>query len=228
MPESVPDAMRVPAGDPDIDSTTLLLALRERGADRFDPVRFRFMEALARRAAAHRGEARRIVEDTLAKTLTEYRNRVEHAPDRAASPRAQSHSHRSPLADLLGHIAQHAATDMESDQAPDARMDSGAPAELKSLRYFRGAWAKLSADQQLTQALAQAPENAGPLNSHLLVLESLTLMRDLSPDYLNRFMSYVDALLWLDQAGGGSTSRQPAVVRGESEKKRKTGRAKSG
>jgi hypothetical protein len=31
------------------------------------------------------------------------------------------------------------------------------------------------------------------------VLRSLALMRDISPDYLNRFMSYADTLLRLDQ-----------------------------
>jgi len=72
--------------------------------------------------------------------------------------------------------------------------------ELKSLRYFRSTWSRLSAEQQLAQALAQAPENAGPLNSHLLVLRALQLMQDVSPDYLQRFMSYVDTLLWLEQA----------------------------
>jgi hypothetical protein len=71
--------------------------------------------------------------------------------------------------------------------------------ELKSLRYFRSTWSRLSAEQQLAQALAQAPENAGPLNSHLLVLRALQLMQDVSPDYLQRFMSYADTLLWLEQ-----------------------------
>jgi hypothetical protein len=33
----------------------------------------------------------------------------------------------------------------------------------------------------------------------MLVLRSLALMRDIAPDYLNRFMSYVDTLLCLDQ-----------------------------
>jgi hypothetical protein len=33
----------------------------------------------------------------------------------------------------------------------------------------------------------------------MLVLRSLALMRDISPDYLSRFISYADALLCLDQ-----------------------------
>ena len=113
-----------------------------------------------------------------------------------------NHAGQSPLADLAAYIAQHSSTDQDG-----AAANVGAPvrpsAELKSLRYFRNTWAKLSVEQQLAQALAQGPENAGPLNSHLLVLRSLQLMRDISPDYLNRFMSYVDTLLWLEQADGG-------------------------
>jgi hypothetical protein len=55
--------------------------------------------------------------------------------------------------------------------------------------------------KQVSKAMAQAPQNAGPINSHMLVLRSLGLMRDASPDYLNRFMVYVDTLLCLDEAG---------------------------
>ena len=55
--------------------------------------------------------------------------------------------------------------------------------------------------KQVAQAIAQAPQNAGPINSHMLVLRSLGLMRDISPDYLNRFMAHVDTLLCLDEAG---------------------------
>lgn len=200
-------------------------AMRQRGADRFDPVRFRFIEALARRAAAHRGAARRILDGKLAKALTEYDERFAQAQGRAedTSDRLASGARRTPLADLVGHIAQHLPDDPEAC----ARATAGAPVELKSVRYFRNTWAKLSVEHQLAQALAQGPKNAGPLNSHLLALQSLKLMRDVSPDYLNRFMSYVDALLWLDQAD----SRSPAMhnaVRGESDRKRKTARVKSG
>jgi hypothetical protein len=35
----------------------------------------------------------------------------------------------------------------------------------------------------------------------MLVLRSLGLMRDISPDYLNRFMAHVDTLLCLEEAG---------------------------
>jgi len=61
----------------------------------------------------------------------------------------------------------------------------------------------------VTQALGQAPKNAGPINSHMLVLRSLALMREISPDYLNQFTSYVDALLCLDQYDKEAKSSKP-------------------
>jgi hypothetical protein len=246
--------------DQGIDPDAMINSLRERGADRFDPVRFRFIEALARRAAAHQGDARRILDGKLAKALAEYREHFDRAQDLAEDmvtrkaeqfPDAvddlrrlcsagdfsglrrlvaslESTGYRSPLADLVCAIAQHSSEDVAGGAAGNAGKTVEANAELKSLRYFRSTWAKLSVDQQLSQALAQGPENAGPLNSHLLVLQSVKLMRDLSPDYLNRFMSYVDALLWLEQADSGSLPVQKDGVRGESDKKRKSGRVRPG
>ena len=71
---------------------------------------------------------------------------------------------------------------------------------MKSLRRFRETWSRIAAEDQVARAVVRGPENAGPLNSHMLVLRSLALMGQLSPDYLRRFMSHLDALLWLDQA----------------------------
>ena len=68
------------------------------------------------------------------------------------------------------------------------------------MQFFKRTWSRLSADQRLAQARATLPDNAGPLNSHHLVHRSLTLMRELSPEYLERFVGYIDALQWLEQA----------------------------
>ena len=66
--------------------------------------------------------------------------------------------------------------------------------------WMAAPWSRLSAEKQVVQALGQAPKNAGPINSHVVALRSLALMRDISPDYLNRFMCYADTLLCLDPA----------------------------
>ena len=71
--------------------------------------------------------------------------------------------------------------------------------------------ARIGIEQQLAQALASAPENAGPLNSHRLVLRALERMRDLAPDYLHRFIVYADALCWLEDAERGMAAAQAAA-----------------
>ena len=69
------------------------------------------------------------------------------------------------------------------------------------------------------QAMVRGPENAGPLNPHMLVLRSLALMRQLSPDYLQRFLSHVDSLLWLDQENQKHTPAEAKPARRNRPKK---------
>ncbi|MDM0030627.1 DUF2894 domain-containing protein [Variovorax sp. J22P271] len=179
-----------------------IAAWRDSGAHRFDPVRFRFIEALAGRSAAHDGEARRLLDDRVAGLVADYGAALEAAraaDGDAAPPTEKLPARPGPLALLVEQVARQAAS----------AGDAPAAGELKTLGYFRSTWARLSAERRLTQSLAKVPENAGPLNSHHLVHRSLTLMRDLSPEYLNRFMAYVDTLLWLDQAGAGSGPAAP-------------------
>ena len=71
------------------------------------------------------------------------------------------------------------------------------------LDYFRKTWSRVSAERQVRQSRDQVPTNAGPLNSSSLVHRSLSLMRELSPGYLEQFLSYVDALSWMEQLNGG-------------------------
>ena len=213
-----------------IDPAMEIAALRMTGADRLDPVRFRFIEAMARRSRGQRGEVERILDGKLREALAAYRRRFECTQDDARETIARVGEHdpdaaddlqrlfvagdfggvrryvvkleksdpQVSLADLARRIAQHSPEESDRGLAEDI----GSRPELKTLRYFRNTWSTLSADRHVTQAIEQGPENAGPINSHRLVLRSLALMRDISPDYLSRFVSYVDTLLWLDQADG--------------------------
>jgi hypothetical protein len=70
------------------------------------------------------------------------------------------------------------------------------------LDYFRETWSKLSAEKQLRHSREQVPDNAGPLNTNSLVHRSLSLMRECSPGYLQQFLSYVEALSWMEQLAG--------------------------
>ncbi len=199
-----------------------------RGDHRFDPVRFRFIEALARRADTHEGEARRLLDERVATLLAAYGKDMESAQAAAADgpqePQEQPRG-RSALAELVDHAAQNSPLPAGMQAVPADATPGQSPAlELKTLRYFRSTWSKLSADLRLTQSLAKVPENAGPLNSHHLVHRALTLMRDLSPEYLNHFMSYVDTLSWVEQANSASASAAASTTRAEAGG-RKTARA---
>ncbi len=127
---------------------------------------------------------------------------------------------RSPLAELLRYITQQTTLAFEGDPA----RENEEHADLKSLRYFRDDWSKLSTDHSVARALATGPSNAGPLNSHALILQSLKLMRDTAPDYLTRFMNYANALLWMEQANNSSTPPKKNAGRGDASKKRKPAR----
>jgi hypothetical protein len=195
-----------------IDAAATLAAWRERGAHRRDPVRFRLIEAMARRTAGHRGEARRLLDARLAVLIDAYGRVLDEAPAPAvdAAPSA-----RSGLAELLDHIARHApAPEVAAPGAIPLSASASGP-ELKGVRFFNRTWTRLRAERRITQSLARVPENAGPLNSHQLVHRALVLMHELSPDYLNRFMAHVDGLLWLEQLQGRAAL--PAVSSAKAE-----------
>jgi hypothetical protein len=213
--------------DASFDSNVLIASLRAAGAERFDPVRLHYLDVLAKRASEHQGSVRRMLDARLAQALAEFKERLDlarsdakEAVDRGVGQypqaakelqrlfaagdfkevrrliasleaREQCASLGALVRELEHHASEHAAAPLE--------IASGPRSELKVIRKFRKTWAKLSVDKQVAQALEQAPKNAGPINSHMLVLRSLALMREISPDYLNRFISYTDALLCLDQ-----------------------------
>lgn len=81
-----------PTGAPALPRSAAGLRLdawRERGADRMDPVRFRFMEALERRAAPHAGAARALLDQRLAALLDAYAADLS-GRGRARQPRARA------------------------------------------------------------------------------------------------------------------------------------------
>jgi len=92
----------------------------------------------------------------------------------------------------------------------ERRRASGGPdayPELAMLEHFRQIGARLRVDRQARASLAQAPGNAGPLNSALLAHRALVLMHAQSPGYLRHFLDYLDALAWLEPPGDGQRPR---------------------
>jgi hypothetical protein len=194
-------------------------ATRARDAHERDPVRFRLAQALARRAGAHEGEARRVIDERVAAILQS----LSQLPAQAEAARVVAPSAgRGALAALVAHAVRHRGNPPGATPAaapkttpPRAATPSpqvtGAAADTQTVQFFKRTWSRLSADQRLAQSRAALPENAGPLNSQHLVHRALVLMRELSPEYLEHFVGYIDALQWLEQASEAATQELTAA-----------------
>ena len=190
-----------------------LEALREAGGQRFDPVRYHYLDCLARRIAQQQGAVRDLLQTKLQLALADYRARFMHmnpASTAGSRPTArrgsqtqikrQDNVHGKGLMALRA-LNQHIQNRSKEVGAPGqhAVTTGGMPA-MQSVGHFKAGWSQIVAQEQVQLALRQGPENAGPLNSHRLVLRSLEAMQRLSPSYLQRFVSHLDVLLCLDSA----------------------------
>ena len=162
-----------------------------------DSVQAHFVAALSRRLQAAPEAVQRVLQERLQHAWLDH-------PTQALPSKPARSREPSPLAQLNRDIA---AT------TPPGR-------ELRSAQNFRDTWSRICAEDEVTQAVEQGPENAGPLNSHRLVLRTLALMRDLSPDYLRRFLSHADTLLWLEQAQSQNRAK-PSVVKARAARTKK-------
>jgi hypothetical protein len=213
---------------------------RQEGEHLLSSLSFKQLEAMAQRLPDQTAPVRRILLGRLSQILTRHDALVQHAREQAQQLatlaitqqpeliresrrllatgdltalkhlcRQGKRTHASPLADLNRHIEQ--ATQAGADHVMG--VSAGGKADMKSLRQFKDTWARMSAEDDVKQAIERGPRNAGPLNSHQLVLRSLGVMRDVSPNYLRRFMTHLDALLWLDQL-----SQKPTATEGKAGK----------
>lgn len=179
-------------------SEPTLESLRAEGADRHDPVRYRYLEVMAERLPHQPPAVQQVLAQRLQQAVLVYAKQAGAACKGAPQLPSQASTVEalSPLAQLNRELDARAQAD-----ADRVRIEGGASAShMKSVRQFSEVWSRISAEQQVAQAIDRGPENAGPLNPHRLMLRSLSLMRGLSPHYLQRFLSQMDSLLWLDQA----------------------------
>lgn len=183
-----------------------LHALREAGAPQRTPLRWHHLTQLQARLAALPPDVSAQLEDHVERALQACEHDLARAPSPAKKPRTVPAPRHAALAALNQHLRQH-----HERTARDAALAGEAidPSELASLRRFRASWSRIAAEDQVAQAMSRTPDNAGPLNSHALVLRSLALMRELSPDYLRRFMTQLDALWWLEDLGQRPVAAKP-------------------
>lgn len=204
------DRQRASADGPDPRAT--IEAWRAQGADRLDRMRFHRIDALARRAAAAQGELRRVLEGRVYSLIGAYADDLRRLQVSPLQPPVAA-----TLAELVERLERAAA-----ERAGDAGL-VGYP-QLPALDEFRARWSRLSLDRQVRQSLECAPADAGPLNSSLLVHRALNLMQSLSPDYLQQFLGYVDALAWMERLGEGlppAEDAAPAAGAGKRSRKRR-------
>jgi hypothetical protein len=207
-PEALPpptDALNLSLLDGAKDAE--MAALAEEAAQR-DPLGWHHIQVLTERTRTQTGLAQVLLKAKLNSALTQLQARLAVQKKPYTPPTRHT---PSPLSALLQDMAAPSA-ERPLSPSGQGRMDN------PSVAQFRQQLGKISVQKQVTQAIAQAPQNAGPINSHMLVLRSLGLMRDLSPDYLNRFMGYVDTLLFLDAPQTVKATPKKAVPASKSER----------
>jgi len=212
MVEPTVPAMTDVAPHDGASASASLEALRAQGGQGWDPIRFHFLQTLAQRADAQPEAVRRVLHARLQTALTDYAQGWQRAQAGACAPAV----HRPPAASLValrGLNQQLRVSVSTEDGQNSAAVGTHGPVEMKSVRAFQQTWSRIRTQDRLDAALRAGPENAGPLNSHMLVLRSLERMRAISPAYLQRFVSHVDALLCMDKLGarpGGAAPAKPA------------------
>jgi hypothetical protein len=156
---------------------TRVQQLRDKGAARVDPARMAQLEALARRLADQPDAVRALLQERLEAAMQALEERLAQVPSQPPA-RIQVTKTR---------------------QLPQLPRPSGT-SEMRSVTHFRRSWANGRAQERVAAATTRKPRNAGPLNSHMLVLQSLDMMQALPGDYLRRFLTHIETLQWLETA----------------------------
>lgn len=187
--------------------------LRDCGANRANPARFRYLESLALRLRA-RGLQQSRHWQKLEQAISDYQASYESTAQ--PSQNAEAHS-TSLLADLLERLNQSPDIQATEPRSMLEQLVFGAPAEgsrptqgmpntgtrqpLKAMTRAHADRGEQALQDRIRHAIEHAPKDAGPINAHRLVSRALAEMQKLSPEYLNRFVSYTDTLMALERMG---------------------------
>jgi hypothetical protein len=154
-----------------------------------DPVRRRVLEGLARRAAGQSGALR---ERLVARLVQRAQTEAVQAAAPARTPPAR------PLAELV------------------AQLQAAGP-ELRHVQAHEPTWRALRLTRRLAEVSAPVPEHLGPLNSQVLMARALQELKTLSPGYLQRLLTQLDALAALAplQAAEGAPEKPARKVAGK-------------
>jgi len=203
--------------------------VRDKQLHKHNPVQFRFIESMAGKALQYNSPVAEVITKKAIQALSNYLN---NSPSQKKITESISHSHiiKSELAKLTEAMLQSDNSEIVVSQltfedelkqqekeimhsmgeasSSTETQNQGSHNDLSIMRQFRQSQVKHLSERQLTRTIEEGPEDAGPLNSQALIIRSLTIMQELSPSYINRFVSYIDTLLWLEQAGKEGTPKK--------------------
>ena len=195
--------MTAPSPSVPLPTDALLAQLREAGAAARDPVGWHYAEVLATRTRTERGPVQAQLLGKLQAALDALTQRLATGPDAPATTPATAPAPAPAASAALAALA-HERQRLQNAQAasspsawsttPNTSQDS------PRVRQVRRQLGRMRVQKQVSQALAQAPHNAGPINSQMLVLRAFALLRERSPEYLHRLMTEIDTLLCLEDA----------------------------
>lgn len=182
-----------PSGDPWQAARALVEQLENSGAAHVDPMKFHFLKSLLRRSLNHPPSIAQTLQSRVIALAADLQVRMaQHLNSIRPEP---SPIRSSPLSDLMSYLKERVeASDIGENAAEPAHHHP----ELKSVRRFRESLRRRQSEKAVARAVAERPENPGPLNPQMLMIRSLALLRDLSPAYVNRFVTYTESLLWLE------------------------------
>jgi hypothetical protein len=123
---------------------------------------------------------------------------VRFTPD---SEDKHSQSSQSAVDCILRQQERHIITSLEGSPDGERPAQNTGKYEIRSLQRFKDTMVRLHSDRLVTRAIHDLPENSGPHNSQMLATGSLSALRQISPNYLNRFVSHIGALIFLKETG---------------------------
>jgi len=235
----------------DVDCGEQIAFILERGDNRFDETRFRYISSMYDRAVKQRSTVSLALMSKVHKLLTRYQTDVSLSDESTMAlsrrikmsfpessnevDRLERHYNAKALIKLEERLTRTSGGGVLSAltnlllQESESDDSQGIPSflellqsqenevvqtfsdnetctrskriELKSTRLFRESQEKFNSEKLIRQAIKEGPDNPGPINPHMLAIRSLSTMQSLSPQYLKRFLSYIDTVFWLEQAG---------------------------
>lgn len=194
-----------------------LAELKSNGHHFFDPVRYHHAEQLANKARVAREPVQAIIFDKVQRVLDTYQSDLKAVEENAC--RLPRRSTTKPLLYELNNTlntrhrrttnknAADTITEQLLEKEDSTLADAGfhstnqqQPNELQAYTEYRKSRKQFETDKLVDAIVSNQSEELGPLNPEKLLIRSLESMRELSPHYLNRFVSYIDTLMRLEQA----------------------------